>query len=97
MVQACHACLEAGFAFPAPHSAVFLVLVAVKDEQELENIKKSLELHGIQSKMFYEPDDNMGYSAIATEPLTEDKRKFFRKYELWKPETALGRHNYIKQ
>jgi hypothetical protein len=38
---------------------------------------------GIRTEAFYEPSWDYGLTAFATEPLTEDKRHFFRKYRLW--------------
>ena len=38
---------------------------------------------GIEHHMFHEPDNNMGYTAIATEPIYGKDRKFFRKFKMY--------------
>jgi len=41
-----------------------------------------LKQHGIQFRMFYEPDNDAGYTAIATEPLRGDQRRPMKKFKL---------------
>lgn len=85
IIQAAHAAQEAGIAFGAHPSGeqIHHGLFEVKDEQELFAVAKHLEAHKIKFKMFYEPDDDTGYTAIATEPVVDMKHvvqkfKFFR-------------------
>lgn len=85
MVQACHAALEAGFQFEAPHRTSFLVLCSVADEQSLLRWRDKLEQKGIRLALFYEPDNAMGYSALATQALTcSNKRKALKSLPLLK-------------
>ena len=32
---------------------------------------------------FYEPDNDLGYTALATEPITREKRRILNRYPLW--------------
>jgi len=82
LVQSCHACLQAGQSFgqfPGDH----LVLLSVKDEEALLKTEEMLAQKGINFEIFWEPDDNMGFTALCTEPLMKESRKLFRKYQCW--------------
>jgi hypothetical protein len=83
-VQASHACFEMSREFkPDPQAISHIILLSIKDEEHLIKTKQYLDMHNIKSTIFYEPDDNMGYTAIATEPLFNSKN-LFKKYNLWK-------------
>lgn len=84
IVQAGHACLEAGFDFPRPNGTCHMVLIGVPSEEKLVNTARYLEDHEIAHRMFHEPDYGMGFSAIATEPIHGDRRKPLRKFQLLK-------------
>lgn len=84
LVQAAHAALEAGFTFQKPKNTAFLVLIAVETQEKLLKTADTLEKQGIKTVLFFEPDDNMGYSAFATEPIDENNRRPFRRFRLWK-------------
>ena len=86
IVQASHAALEAGFRFQKPEETSFIVLIGAKNEQELHKIAKHLSRHEIEFEMFFEPDYDTGYTAIATQPLYGDQRKCLRKYQLFQGE-----------
>lgn len=82
MVQACHAAMGAGFDFRAeehPH----LVLLGVPDREALELWDESLRQLAIPRHLFFEPDDDMGHSALATAPLPKSLWRHFRKLPLW--------------
>lgn len=80
LIQAAHAAHEAGIMFGKhdsedgkdniSHFCVF----AVTNEERLFWIHKRFMQKDIGFHMFYEPDFNMGYSAIATEPLVGERR-----------------------
>jgi len=80
IVQACHACLELEKAPQKTH----LVLIGVKDQLELLKVSQNLEMKDIKFEMFFEPDYETGYSALATEPIYGSKRLTFKKYKLLK-------------
>ena len=84
IIQAGHAIQEAAFAFGKPESMVpvHFTLFEVKNSVDLLKTAEHLERIGIKYKMFYEPDDETGYTAIATEPLI-GKGKTFKKYKLF--------------
>lgn len=80
LVQLGHACLQR----PAPDQVNNLILFEVKNEDHLVQTKAYLESRGIDAYMFYEPDYDMGYTAIATEPIEGEDRKMFAKFNLWR-------------
>lgn len=83
MVQVGHVCLEAGRAFEwSDHT--HMVVLSIADENKLLECKTLLEQQSIKSQMFFEPDDDMKFTAICTEPIYGEQRNIFRKYRLWK-------------
>lgn len=85
LVQVGHACLEAGKAFNYPEHTR-MCLLEIKDEEKLLNVIERLTNKGVQLKAFWEPDDRMGWTALATEPVYGAARKVFSKYNLWTSE-----------
>lgn len=86
LVQASHAALEAGFTFDKPHKTSSIIMIGAENKDELYDIGARLERHGIRHHMFFEPDFEMGHSAIATEPIHDIKiRRVMSKYKLYKP------------
>lgn len=84
LVQACHSALEAGSEFKEPGHIPNLILLDAKNEQHLFEISDLLDLHNIRYHKFFEPDNNMGYSSITTEPLTEDRKRILSTFKLWR-------------
>lgn len=82
IVQTSHATFEVGAVANTVKSPNF-VLIGVKSEQQLHQIKEMLYEQQIECKMFFEPDINQ-HTAIATVPIVGDSRKIFKKYELFK-------------
>lgn len=82
-MQAAHATLEIGFRQTLPNVVCHLVLLAVPNEETLTRWAFDLKCDGINHHCFFEPDDGMGYSALATEPLPDSARKRFKKLPLW--------------
>jgi len=82
MVQVGHVCIEAGREFLTPDNS-FLVLCSVENEEELLAVEEYLGLRGIKSVKFWEPDDNMGWTALATQPVSGKDRKVFKRFQLW--------------
>ena len=79
IVQSAHASLDAGYAF-GKHS--HLVCCGVESENSLTSVAQYLDTNNILYKMFYEPDNKLGYTAICTEPLRGDNRNPMRKFRL---------------
>lgn len=64
-----------------------LVLVGVPDKAALEAVIARLNRYGIQSEAFYEPDYDLGLTAVATYPLQNKKqRSALGIYRLWTPQ-----------
>lgn len=84
VVQACHAAIEAATHFSlgnlAEHPSV--IVLAAKSEQKLHNVRKYLVDNGIKHAHFYEPDIGDELTAVATEPITGERRELFKKYQL---------------
>lgn len=87
LVQSAHAALELGLQLSPdkkPDKTSFLILLNADNQSHLNEIARYLDDHDIEFHKFFEPDYDMGYTAICTEPLSQDKRKYFRKFNLWK-------------
>lgn len=106
IVQACHACLEAGREFSLPAS-LHLVVLSVPDEAALYTGCEQLEAAGTRMRLFYESDARFltdriasseagteaqaGYTAACSEPILETaKKRLFRRYRLWVPSRRLS-------
>lgn len=84
IIQAAHATQEITKEIDHPERTCHFILFEAKDEDDLKNIKLKLDDRGIKSHMFHEPDYDTGYTAIATEPIYGDDRKFFRRFKMYK-------------
>lgn len=87
LVQACHAAMGAGFEFTSgehPH----LVLLGVPDKLSLDSWNAVLDRLEVPRHLFFEPDDGVGNSALATAPLPRRHWKHFRDLPLWAPPAA---------
>lgn len=85
IVQACHAALEAGFSFSAPDAVSHLIVLSVSSQDALLSAAEQLSRNQVPHYLFHEPDNAMGYSALATKPLIEkSQRRLFKKYPLLK-------------
>jgi hypothetical protein len=88
MVQVAHACVTAGHRFVLPEYH-HLVLLAVRDESDLRQAAEMLEVEaGIRHALFHEPDGDMGFTSLCTEPVSGRPRRFFRRFALWQPPAA---------
>lgn len=81
IVQTAHAAHRAGDAF-GEHSHI--TLLGIQNQEALLNAAKYLEQCEIDYEMFYEPDGQVGYTAIATQPLVGETRKHLRRFSLLK-------------
>jgi hypothetical protein len=81
-VQSAHACIEAARAFIKPgdeHPSV--IICEVRSEAKLKMIME--ELNGqVNYKTFQEPDIGNQYTALATEPIYNNKRFLFKRFQL---------------
>jgi hypothetical protein len=83
LVQVGHACLEAGHHFDQPEVPSHLVALAVGSKAHLLDALTWLKLNDVRYCLFFEPDHDLGETAVCTEPLTSDYRKLFRSFRLW--------------
>lgn len=81
-VQSSHACIESARAFIKPDdSHPSVIICEVRSEQKLKMVME--ELNGkVNYKTFQEPDIGNQYTALATEPIYNDKRKLFSRFQL---------------
>jgi hypothetical protein len=82
-VQAGHAIWEASQAFSVdakdhPH----FCLCAVRDEARLRHDLDKLVKAGVRCAAWYEPDQQNQLTAFATEPITGERRRLFRNFQL---------------
>lgn len=85
IVQIGHACYEAGKSFRDNCGISNLILLSAQDEKDIKSIMRKMDRRGIEFYAFYEPDNEMGYSAICTRPVVDEKeRAFFRKWDLFR-------------
>ena len=83
IVQAAHAALEAGRDLENPKSISHLILLKVDSQDDLIKVSEDLTQLNIRYRMFYEPDDDRGYTSIATEPIY-DRTPYFFKHSLYR-------------
>lgn len=84
LVQASHAALEAGLKDKHTYSQTSSIIIfQIPDEETLKKELQYIQSLGIECASFYEPYEDMGITAFATLPITEDKRHYFKKYTLW--------------
>ena len=83
IVQFGHACLEAGHRFRQPETSCNLVVLSVPSEKHLHAAVARIECIGLRCEIFYEPDNELGYTAVCTEPVSGPARRIFRRFQLW--------------
>lgn len=84
IVQTAHVTLELARSGFCSTSHPHLVVLEVDNENELLKIPEMLHNLGIRYTPFIEPDRNFETTAIATEPISGEKRKHFREFKLLK-------------
>ena len=79
LVQACHSVLEAGLTYERPSEEVIhLVVLAVEDKWDLEGVAYKLENEGIRFQEFHESWGDMGFTSLATEPISKQEKGVLR-------------------
>lgn len=82
VVQACHAAIEASAFYhldDLEHPSV--IILGVKDEQELEQVEKELP-YFFHYEVFKEPHWDHQKTSLAVFPVREDYREWFAKFKL---------------
>ncbi len=84
-VQVAHAALEAGFHSSKPQEPPNLVLLEVENEESLLRAACKLERAQVKHHVFFEPDNEVGHSALAAGPLRgKVNRAHFKAYRLYR-------------
>lgn len=84
LVQASHAAFEAGLRWHSPDDEVAsLIVLEVRDKAALLRAARKLTAKGVDHHIFFEPDFDMGESALATRPLVGPARRPLSGYPLW--------------
>jgi hypothetical protein len=82
IIQASHVCLELGRFLPLPDERYRIIILGIRSEPKLLSVINELNSLNILHKTFKEPDLNFQLTAIATEPLNEERSKLFSRYRL---------------
>lgn len=84
LVQACHSALEAGSEFKKAGMIPNMILLEARDQSFLIETSKFLDEHNIKHHMFWEPDNDLGYTSITTEPLNNEEKKKLSIFKMWR-------------
>jgi hypothetical protein len=84
LVQAAHAGIQAAHAFPTDNPSPNLVVLEVDDGSALARAVNQAREADVPITVFFETDDEMGFTAAATAPLERARSKVFRDYRLWR-------------
>ena len=83
LVQACHSVLEAGLTFKRPDEGVIhLVVLEVETRWDLEGVAYKLENEDVKFEMFHESFGDMGFTSLATEPISKQTEGVLRSLPL---------------
>lgn len=82
VVQTAHAVLESTRAYIEDDNRYKIVVFGAKSEAKLKAIMEEAASHEIRTVAFTEPDMQYQTTAIATEPLCDEKRTVFARYKL---------------
>lgn len=91
LVQSNHATFEVARRLQLPQNldeTPSCIVIGVPDKTALFRVIEKLRAHEIGHEVFYEPDFNMGLSAVATVPLGQEQRRALSNYRLWREESA---------
>ena len=88
IVQTAHSAYHAGSRFGLDPRIINnipnMVLLEVKDREELIDLAEKLYAKKIRHYSFFEPDDDLGLTSITTDPLDGEERKVFSNMRLWR-------------
>lgn len=62
-----------------------IVAIGVPDQRSLDRVKAKLHNAGVGYVCWEEPDYDLGFTAICTQPLTREEKQFLANYRLWQP------------
>jgi hypothetical protein len=91
IVQSNHATFEMASRLNEHSETPSVVLIGIPDKSALETVIERLQRYGIDYEAFYEPDNDLGLTAVATYPIQNKKqRKALGTYRLWSPEVCYA-------
>jgi hypothetical protein len=92
VIQTNHATFEMAYTLPqsVDLTTPSLVLIGVPDKKALHRVMRKLRLHHIEFSAFYEPDNDLGLTAVATVPLDDEQRVVLQQYKLWTQEAFVS-------
>lgn len=79
--QVAHAAYESGLAFKNHADKTTIITLGVQNEKELLNVEDDLH-RKVQFCKYSESTGAYGYTSLASEPVTYEQRRLFRKYKL---------------
>lgn len=85
IVQSAHAVLHIGSSAYPIEGVPNIILIGVPHLSALKKTEKKLADNGIPHHPWTEPDNDLGFTAIATVPLTAEEKKCLANYRLWSP------------
>ncbi len=85
MVQSNHATLTIASSAYDFEGIPNIVLIGVPDKSALERVERRLAENSIPHCSWHEPDGDLGFTSIATVPLTLQQKECLAHYRLWKP------------
>lgn len=62
-----------------------LVVLKVKNQQQLLDYFDMSKDNGLKAEKFFEPDYDIFWSAMSTAPISREEGKIFKKLPLWRP------------
>ena len=65
------------------------MLIGVADEAALQRVEAKLVAHQIPHYSWTEPDEDLGFTAIATAPISGEQRNTLRNYRVYAPVAQL--------
>jgi hypothetical protein len=72
------------------YSAPNLVYIGVPDVRALNRVLAKLKANQIRHYPWVEPDFGYGFTSIATEPLTEERKEVLSNYRVWRYGSGTG-------
>lgn len=62
-----------------------IIVIGVPDTAALERVRAKLHGADVGYVCWEEPDFDLGFTSIATQPMGAEEKKFLQNYRLWQP------------
>lgn len=69
---------------PSPDGHPSIIFLSTKSKDELQEALAYTNSTGLRTFEFHEPYKNWGLTAFATQPIPQDQRHLFSKFNLWR-------------